>query len=47
MGVTYNVKHCYVFHLKFGDKFLTFLAKLVVKTKANICSTVKENLLFY
>ena len=47
MRVTYNVKHRYVICLKFGDKFLTFLTKSVVKAKASICSTIKENLLFY
>ena len=42
-----NVEHCYGIRLKFGGKFLTFLTKLVLKGKASICSTIKENLLFY
>ena len=43
MRVIYNVKHCYVIHLKYGDKSLSFLTKLVVKAKASICSTIKAN----
>ena len=45
MRIIYNVKHCYANYSKFGDKFLTFLTKLVLKAKASICSTIKENLL--
>ena len=45
MRIIYDVKHRYAIRLKFGDKFLTFLTKLVLKMKASICSTVKENLL--
>ena len=33
--------------LKFGGKILTFLNKQVPEGKASICSTIKENLLFY
>ena len=47
MRIMCNVKHRYGICLKFGDKFLTFLIKLVLKGKAIICSTVKENLLLY
>ena len=47
MRVFYNVKHCYAIRLKFGDKFLTFLTKLVLEATASICSTIKENLLLY
>ena len=37
----------YAIRLKFEDKFLTSLTKLVLQVKASICSTVKENLLLY
>ena len=47
MRVIYDVKHHYAIRLKFGDKFLTPLTKLVLEAKASICSTVKENLLLY
>ena len=47
MRITYNVKHRYVVRLKIGNKFLTFLNKLVLEEKAGICSTIKENLLLY
>ena len=33
MGVIYNVKHRYTVRMKFGDKFLTSLTKLVLKRK--------------
>ena len=33
--------------LTFGDKFLTSLNNLVLRVKASICSTIKENLLLY
>ena len=47
MRIIYNVKHSYVFRLKFGCKFLTSQTKLVLKAKASVCSTIKENLLLY
>ena len=47
MKTFYNVGHCYAIRLKLGDKFLTFLIKLVFKGEASICSTIKENLLLY
>ena len=45
--IIYNVKIRHAIHLKFGDKFLIFLAKLLLKSKANMCSMIKENLLWY
>ena len=47
MRVMYNIKHRYAIRLKFGDKLLTSLIKLVLEAKGRICSTVKENLLLY
>ena len=47
MRVTYNVIHRYTIHLKFGDKFLTSLTKLVLEPNVSICSTIKETLLLY
>ena len=47
MRVIYDVKYSYAILLKFGDKFLTSLTKLVLEAKASICSTIKENLLLY
>ena len=47
MRIIYNVRHCVAVRLKFGDKFLTSLSKLVLQVKASICSTIKEDLLLY
>ena len=47
MRTIYNVKHRYAILLKFGGKFLTSLIKCMLEAKTSICSTVKENLLFY
>ena len=47
MRYIYNVKHRYTIRLKFGDKFLVFLTKLVLEVKTSICSSIKENLLLY
>ena len=47
MIIIYNVQHRYAIRLKFGDKILTSLTKLVLAAKAIICSTIKENLLLY
>ena len=45
--IIYIVKHRYAIRLKFGDKFLHTLTKLVPQVKASFCSTIKENLLLY
>ena len=47
MRAMYFIKHRYAIRLKFEDKFLTSLTKLVLEVKASICSTIKENLLLY
>ena len=47
MKILYNVKDCYAVPLKFRDKFLTSLTKLVLEVKASIYSTFNENLLLY
>ena len=47
MRIMYNVKHRYPIRLKFGDKFLTSLTKLMLEAKGSICSTIRENLLLY
>ena len=47
MRIIYKIRYRYAIRLKFGDKFLTFLAKLVLEGKASISSTIKENLLSY
>ena len=47
MRVMYNVRHRYAIRLKFGDKFLTSVTKLVLEAKATLCSIIKENLLLY
>ena len=47
MRIIYNVKHRCAIRLKFGDIFLTSLTQLVLRVKASICSTIKENLLLY
>ena len=47
MRIMCNTKHRHAVGLKFDDKFLTSLSKLVLKAKVNICSTIKENLLLY
>ena len=41
------MKHRYATRLKFGDKFLTSLIKLVLEPKVSIYSTIKEILLLY
>ena len=47
MSTVYIVKYRYTIRLKFRDKFLTSLIKLVLQAKASICSTIKKNLLLY
>ena len=47
MRYIYNVRHRYTIRLKFGDKFLIFLTKLVLEVKTSICSSIKENVLLY
>ena len=47
MRIISNLKHHYAIRLKFGHKFKTCENKLVLKTKANIQSTIKENILIY
>ena len=47
LRIIYNVKHRYEVRMKFGYEFLTSPANIVLKKKASICSTIKENLLLY
>ena len=42
MRIFSKVKDRYLICFKFGDKFLTFLTKLVFKNKISICSTIKK-----
>ena len=41
----YNVKYHYAIRLKFKDKSLASLPKLVLEAKASICFATKENIL--
>ena len=47
MRIIYNVRHCHAIRLKFGNKFLTFVNKLVPEGKAYVYSIIKENQLSY
>ena len=47
MRLIYSVKCRYAIRLKFRDKFLTSLTKLVLEMKSSIYSTIKENILLY
>ena len=45
MRIVYNLKHRYAMRLKFGEKLLTSLTKIVLEAKASTWLTFKENLL--
>ena len=47
MRIICNVKHPDAICLKFGDPFLTSLAKLMLQAKANVSVYIKQNLLLY
>ena len=47
MRIIYNLKHCYTIRLKFEDKFLPSVTKIVLEAKASISTTIKENILLY
>ena len=47
MTIIFNLKQRYSIHLKFEDKFLTSLTKLLLEAKASIGSAIKENVLLY
>ena len=47
MRIIYNVKHRYAIRLKFEEKFLSSLTRLVLELKGSMYSTIKENLLLY
>ena len=47
MRIMYNVKHRYAIPLKFEDKFLTSLTKLVFEAKASMCSIIKTKSFLY
>ena len=42
-----NSNYCHANCLKFGDLFFASLTKSLLEAKASICSTIKENLIFY
>ena len=46
-NIVKHVKHRYVIRLKFEDKFLASLTKLVLEAKSSVCSTIKENILLF
>ena len=47
MKIIYNAKQRYAIPLKYGDKCLTFLTRLVLQVKASICSIIKGNQLLF
>ena len=47
MRIIYNAKHRYAIRLRFGNKFLTSLTKLVLKVRVSIYFRIKENLLLF
>ena len=47
MRFIYNVKHSYAIRLKFEEKFLGSLTKLVLEVKGSIYFRIKENVLLY
>ena len=47
MTIIYNKIHPDAICLKIGGNFLTSLTNRVLKVKASICSTIKENLLLH
>ena len=46
MRITFKEKHRYAIRLKFGDKFLTSITKLVLEEKFRTSSTIKKKLLY-
>ena len=42
MRITFKEKHRHAIRLKFGDKFLTSLTKLVLEEKFRTSSTIKK-----
>ena len=42
IGIICNMKYRHAIRLRFGDKFLTSLAKLVLEAKPSICFTIRK-----
>ena len=42
IGIICNMKYRHAIRLRFGDKFLTSLAKLVLEAKTSICFTIRK-----
>lgn len=47
MRIIHNVRQRYAIRLKFGGKAVTSLTQLELEAKPSICSTTKDDLLFY